>query len=79
MVSGIRISLDDGTDTAKLTATSMNQHAPRGRGNEPDGPKFLAGGRYWVDFVKVNGEWKIKKWEMKIIWMQGDASVMQSV
>ncbi|KAH9214502.1 hypothetical protein DL95DRAFT_462035 [Leptodontidium sp. 2 PMI_412] len=24
MVSGIRIALDDGTDTAKLTATSMN-------------------------------------------------------
>ena len=38
MVSGIRIDLEDGSDTATLTATAMNQHAPPGRGAGADGP-----------------------------------------
>ncbi|KAG4423940.1 hypothetical protein IFR04_002935 [Cadophora malorum] len=76
MVSGIRIDLEDGSDTATLTATAMNQHAPPGRGAEADGPKFLAGARYWIVFVKVKGEWRIKKWTMNVVWSQGDPSVL---
>ncbi|KAL1859959.1 hypothetical protein Plec18167_006430 [Paecilomyces lecythidis] len=79
MLSNIRIDVKDGADTASLTAYALAQHCPPGRGREPDGPKFLAGGEYWIDLAKdeSDGLWKIKKWVLDIVWRQGDASVMQ--
>jgi hypothetical protein len=79
-ISNIRVDVKDGADTALLTATSLAQHCPPGRGKEPDGPKYLVGGEYSADVIKDNadGVWKIKKWALKVIWAQGDASVMQS-
>ena len=78
MLSNIRVDLKEGATTASLTAYALAQHSPPGRGNESDGPKLLAGSEYFVDLVKNGGgEWKIKKWAMKVIWMQGDASVMK--
>ncbi|KAK0103326.1 hypothetical protein ONS95_005355 [Cadophora gregata] len=77
MISSIRVDLEDGSDTATLTANAMNQHAPSGRGDETDGSKFLAGTRYWIYFINVKGDWKIKKWTMNIVWSQGDPSIMR--
>ncbi len=79
-ISNVRVDLKDGADTAKLTANFIAQHGPPGRGLEADGPKFLAGGRYWVDVVKdeTDGLWKVKKWALKLVWRQGDESIMQS-
>jgi len=42
-----------------------------------EGRKYLAASEYWIDFVKGDGDWRIKKWVMNVIWTQGDASVMQ--
>ncbi|KAK9364639.1 hypothetical protein V1509DRAFT_572598 [Lipomyces kononenkoae] len=77
-VSNIRVDLKDGASTASLTAHAVAQHCPPGRGKEPDGPKFLSGSTYFIDLVKdeSDGLWKIAKYAMKIIWTQGDASVM---
>jgi hypothetical protein len=79
MINNVRVDVKDGASTASLTAYALAQHCPPGRGNEPDGPKFLAASEYFIDLVKdkSDGVWKIKKWAMKIIWSQGDASVMQ--
>lgn len=56
------IEYNDGADTARLTATSLAQHCPPGRGKEPDGPKYTVGGEYSLDFIKdAANEWKIKK------------------
>jgi hypothetical protein len=79
-ISNIRVDVKDGADTALLTATSLAQHCPPGRGREPDGPKYLVGGEYSADVIKDNadGVWKIKKWALRVIWAQGDSSVMQS-
>lgn len=79
MLSNIRVDVKDGADTASLTAHALAQHCPPGRGKEPDGPKYLAGGEYWIDLVRdeSDGLWKIKKWVLDIVWRQGDASVMQ--
>ncbi|RFU30231.1 hypothetical protein B7463_g6101, partial [Scytalidium lignicola] len=77
-ISMARVDVKDGADTASLTATSLAQHSPPGRGREPDGPKYTVGGQYSVDLVKDEaGEWKIKKLVLNVIWTQGDASVMQ--
>jgi len=79
MISNVRVAVKDGAGTASLTAYALAQHCPPGRGKEPDGPKFLVGGEYWIDLVRDEGDglWKIKKWVLNVIWRQGDASVMQ--
>ena len=76
-ISMVRVDVKDGADTASVTATTMAQHSPAGKGREPDGPKYLVGGRYSLDLVKdQSGEWKAKTWVLDVIWTQGDASVM---
>ncbi|KAE8443802.1 hypothetical protein EG329_001396 [Mollisiaceae sp. DMI_Dod_QoI] len=79
MISNVRIDVKDGADSASLTAYSLNQHCPTGKGYDLDAPKYLVGGEYTMDFVRdeVDGLWKIKKWVMNVIWRQGDPSVMQ--
>ncbi|CAK7238145.1 hypothetical protein SEUCBS140593_010371 [Sporothrix eucalyptigena] len=73
-----RVYYEEGSDTARMTAVSLAQHCPEGRGKEPDGPKYLVGGQYNVDLVRdsADGVWKIKKWVIKINWAQGDASIL---
>jgi hypothetical protein len=79
MISNVRVDIKEKASTASLTAYALAQHCPPGRGRETGGPKYLAAGEYFVDLVKneSDGVWKIEKWEMKSIWSQGDASVMQ--
>jgi hypothetical protein len=78
-ISNIRIDVKDGADTAYLTAYALAQHCPPGRGKEPNGPKLLVGGEYLIDLVKdeKDGQWKIKKWVLDVIWREGDRSVME--
>lgn len=77
-VSNARVVIDDGGDTAFLTATSLAQHCPPGTGKDPNGPKFLVGGKYSVNLIKDDtGLWKIKKWVLNMVWKQGDPSIMQ--
>jgi hypothetical protein len=79
MISNVRVDLKEGAKTASLTAFALAQHCPPGRGEEMDGPKYLAASEYFIDVLKdeTDGIWKIKKWTAKLIWTQGDASVMQ--
>jgi len=78
MISNVRVDFKDGADTASLTAYALAQHCPPGKGKEPDAPKYLVGGEYWIDLMRdeMDGQWKIKKWVLDVIWRQGDASVM---
>ena len=78
-ISNVRVSVQDGADTASMTCYALAQHCPRGRGAEPNGPKYMTGGEYWLDLIKdrEDGLWKIRKWVLDIIWRQGDSSVMQ--
>jgi hypothetical protein len=76
-LSLVRVDVKDGADTASLTATSLAQHCPPGKGRDPEGPKYTVGGQYSVDLIKDEaGEWKVKKWVLNVIWSQGDPSVM---
>lgn len=78
-ISNVRVNVKDGASTASLTAYAQAQHCPAGKGGEPDSPKYLVASTYFVDLEKVESEglWKIKKWAAKVIWRQGDSSVMQ--
>lgn len=79
MTSNIRVDVKDGASTASLTAYAQNQHCLPGTGADPNSPKFLAASTYSLDLVKdkKDGVWKIEKWIMKVVWTQGDNSVMQ--
>lgn len=79
MISNVRVDVKDGADTASLTAYALAQHCPPGKGKEPDAPKYLVGGEYWIDLMRDEGDglWKIKKWVLNVVWRQGDASLMQ--
>ncbi|KAK3311652.1 SnoaL-like domain-containing protein, partial [Chaetomium strumarium] len=60
--SMVRVNLEDGADTATLTATSTAQHCPPGMGRDPTGPKYTTGGEYSVDLIRdESGIWRIKK------------------
>lgn len=76
-ISMVRVNLEDGADTATVTATSMAQHCPPGQGRDPARPKYTVGGEYSVELVKDEaGVWKIKKLVLNVIWTTGDASLM---
>ena len=77
MISNIRVDIKDGGKEAQLNCYALAQHCLEGEGMKPDGKKYLAASEYWVDFVKGDVGWGAEKWVMKIIWTQGDASVMQ--
>jgi hypothetical protein len=77
MIRNVRIDVKEGAETARLNCYALAQHCLPGEGMVPDGKKYLAASEYWVETVKEGKEWRIKSWDMKIIWTQGDASVMQ--
>lgn len=78
-ISNVRVDIKDGASTASLHAYALAQHCPKGKGVDLDGQKYLVASTYFVNLVKdkSDGLWKIKRWEMKTIWRQGDRSVMQ--
>lgn len=79
MISNIQVDFKDSAPTASLTALALSQHCLPQKGKDQGSPKFLAGSRYFLDLVKdeSDGSWKIQKWMMKIIWTDGDRSIMQ--
>jgi hypothetical protein len=77
MISNVRVDLKEGEQEAQLNCYALAQHCLKGEGMNDAGKKYLAASEYWVDFEKGDGGWGIKKWVMKIIWTQGDASVLQ--
>lgn len=77
MLSNVRVDYKDGEDTASMKAYALCQHAPTGRGKQPDGPKYTTGVDYNVDVVKgKDGLWQMSKGVLEVIWTQGDHSVM---
>lgn len=77
-ISNVRVEVKDGANTAYMTASALAQHYRPGEGNKPDTKRFLAGSQYWMDLVKVETEglWKIADWKSKVVWSEGDSSVM---
>ncbi|KAH7304326.1 hypothetical protein B0I35DRAFT_445529 [Stachybotrys elegans] len=77
-VSNIRIEVEDGASIARLTATSLAQHCPAGKGKDVDAPKYLVAGEYSGEVIQdvADGVWKLKRLALNVIWKQGDESVI---
>jgi len=74
-LSNMRISIESAT-TAKATCSAMAQHVRPGKGYEPGPNKFMSGGLYLCDVVKVDDLWKLKSWKANFVWFEGDRAVM---
>jgi len=77
LISNVRIDVKDGADTAIMTANAVAYHWNPKDAFLPDSKAFISGGLYHIDVVKdSDGLWKTKKWTLKMLWTQGDRSVM---
>jgi hypothetical protein len=78
MLGAIRVDVQDGASTARVTAMGQNQHFRAGQGTVAGAPHLLAGVLNECEVVKDgSGQWKMKTWRLKIIWTQGTYDVMK--
>ena len=77
-ITNIRIDVKEGASTASLLANAVAHHYRTGEGVDSASQGLVSGGFYNVDLVKDSndGSWKIKQFELKLVWTQGDRSVM---
>lgn len=78
ITSNIRIELKDGADTASMTAHTLAYHVRLEDALKPEDTSYTASCLNFIDLVKDSndGLWKIKKWEIKILWTTGDRAVL---
>ncbi|KAK5124770.1 hypothetical protein LTR85_001483 [Meristemomyces frigidus] len=76
-ISNVRVELKDGADTAYMTAYAVAYHFRPGEGVDPATKGLVSGATYHMDVVKEGGDgvWRIKKWGMKLLWLDGDRSI----
>ena len=78
-ITNMRIDVkDDAATTASLTANALAQHYPTGTGATEQDRRLLIGSKYCVQLVKDenDGLWKAKHFELKVVWREGDRSVL---
>ncbi|KAH8912744.1 hypothetical protein BR93DRAFT_922707 [Coniochaeta sp. PMI_546] len=77
-VSNVRVDVKDGADTATMTAHALAQHYRKDEGRNPKAPRYMTGNMYLIDLAKDNTEglWKMTRLEIKVIWREGDASIV---
>jgi hypothetical protein len=78
VISNIRIEVEDSADTASMTAHAISYHVRPDDALKPEDTSYTASSLYSIDLVKDTDEglWKIKKWDMKILWTTGDIAVL---
>ena len=65
-----------GEREASLTTYIFAQHKKPGEGMHPDKRGLLVGANYFVDLVREDEVWKVKKWGVRMVWREGDKSVI---
>lgn len=75
-LSNFRVNMESDR-MAQVSCSAMAQHCPQGQGRDAGGAKYTSGGLYLCDVIKDGDLWKVKRWQAQMIWLAGDASVMQ--
>jgi hypothetical protein len=78
MTSNIRVELNDEEGgRAKLTANCMSYHVKPEDAMKVEDTSYTASSLYFIDLVEDGeGEWKIEKWEIKVLWTTGDIGIL---
>lgn len=77
-ISNVRVDLESRAETAYMTCYAIAQHKRPDTGLDPKAAKLTSGATYAVDVVKDCGDglWKLRKWSMQLVWLEGDASIV---
>jgi hypothetical protein len=75
MLSNVRVNME-GDNRAKVSCSAVATHCRAGQGIDPNGAKYTSGALYLCDVVKEGALWKVSRWEVQVIWLRGDPSVM---
>lgn len=77
-IGNVRLSHKEGDKTASFNAHAIAQHYRKGEARVPQSPRYLTGSIYSIDAAldETDGLWKITKFHMKVIWAEGDGSVL---
>ena len=80
VISNIRVQLKDGQDTAFLTAHAISYHVRPDDALKQEDTSYTAGSLYSINLVRDgnDGLWKIKRWEIKVLWTTGDKAVLHA-
>ncbi|RAK80074.1 nuclear transport factor 2 family protein [Aspergillus fijiensis CBS 313.89] len=82
-LSNLRVTaFDEVKGTASLVATVLAQHYRQAEGLDASSKGLLAGGFYFVEAVREGEDsdvWRVKEWVLRVLWREGDESVMASV
>ena len=76
--SNVRIELKDDADTASMTSHVIAYHIPPDEALKQEDTSYTASCLYFVDLVRDSGDglWKIKKWDIRVLWTTGDSAVV---
>lgn len=77
-ITNIRVALEDGAETASVTASAMAFHLRPAEAFTPEDTSYTSASVYRFEVVKdsKDGLWKIKRWEFQVLWTVGDPTVM---
>jgi hypothetical protein len=77
VLSNMRIKFigEDG-DRAKVTAHAISYHVRPEDAMEAEGKMYTAASLYDIEVVKEYGGWRMKRWEMRVLWTVGDRGVL---
>lgn len=79
-ISNVRVNMADGGEgkEAKVTASALAYHYRPGEGVDTGKTeRLLSGSLYELEVVREEGgEWRVKSWAMKVIWLEGDMKVI---
>jgi hypothetical protein len=78
ITSNIRVELEDGADTASMTAHALSYHVRQEDALKTEDTSYTASSLYCIDLVRdgKDGMWRIKKWNIRIQWTTGDIKVL---
>jgi hypothetical protein len=79
-ISNVRINLKHGVEIASMTAHAISYHIRPDDALKQEDTSYTASSLYDINLVKDtnDGLWKIKKWEIKVLWTTGDRTVLHA-
>ncbi|KAL5386385.1 hypothetical protein DPSP01_004114 [Paraphaeosphaeria sporulosa] len=78
IISNVRIAVEDGADTATLSAHAISYHIKEEDKLSVEDTSYTAGSLYDIEVVRDKGDglWKIRRWGFKILWTKGERAVL---
>ncbi|KAF2736212.1 hypothetical protein EJ04DRAFT_575529 [Polyplosphaeria fusca] len=77
MTSNMRIEIKEGGDEAEMSAHAMSYHVREEDALKEEDTAYRAANLYDVGLVRgEGGEWRIRRWGIKVLWTTGDRAVL---